>query len=294
MSVYLGDKGGVALKRAGEPIATLLRTEDVTVALQRLSFDFDPAATIERPSPLITGDQVEFASVNQTDFELVSGITASTVTRFVHVDEVGGIRLYDTYEKAVTGGQESSEVLVAPSSDIDITVDVVNVRYECLAQIRDYELTTTRETVDTSILGEEYRQYYDQGLISGQGQINAIWDYKFTPCDDDFGRDSEVANYFSELVIRFREGARFCGYFTIYRDTNEALWYECDCICTSVGMSFAPGQVIDSSIQFITTGQIRLIRGQPTAYLLLDVPGPEQDEILLEQGPGAIMLEYAD
>ena len=184
--------------------------------------------------------------------------------------------------------------MVAPPADIEITVDVVNVRYECVAQIRDWEITTNRQTVDTSILGEEYRQFYDQGLISGQGQINAIWDYKFTPCDDFFDEQAELANYFAELVIRFREGARFCGYFTIYRDDTEAVWYECDCICTSVGMNFAPGQVIDSTIQFITTGQIRLIRGQPTAYLLLDVPTQQQDKILLEQSSGVIELEYAE
>ena len=36
--------------------------------------------------------------------------------------------------------------------------------------MRSWEITTQRDTVDTTILGEEYKEYYDQGLVSGQGQ----------------------------------------------------------------------------------------------------------------------------
>jgi len=288
MSVYLGDSGGVAIRRQGEPVEATLTTDDVSVEFRRLSFDWAPGSSGTTPNVLITGDQVEFASVDGSNFELISGLTAPDVTRWVHVDQTGGIRLYDEFTKAINGGSEFAEVLVAPTSDIDLTVDVVNVAYECLAQMRDWEITTQRETVSTDILGEEFRQFYDQGLISGQGRINAIWDYRFTPCVDSFGEGGELANYFAQLVIRFREGSRFLGMFTIYNDNKEAVWYECDCICTSVGMNFAAGQVIDSTIEFITTGQIRLLRGQPPAYLLLQSGG----DILLEQPPGAIELEF--
>ena len=292
MSVYLGNSGGVQVKRQGEPVNVQLQAADVDTTERRFSLDFDPDYAGTRPSPLITGDQVQFSSADETtDLELVDGLTDTDVTRWVHVDVMGGIRLFDSYEKAVNGGKDNAIELVKPAADQKIVVDVVNVQYECVAQMRSYELTTQRETVDTSILGEEYRQFYDQGMISGQGTITAIWDFRYSPCVDNFDSEAVLANYFSQLVIRFREGSRFCGYFTVYCDSDSAVWYECDCICTSVGMNFSPGQVIDSTIQFITTGQIQLKQGEPPSYLLQE-QGVDS-ELLLEQPPGAIELEFA-
>ena len=297
MSVYLGNAGGIEVLREGEPINVQLQAADVNVEERRFSLDFDPDYTGTRPSPLITGDQIEFSSADgTTDLELVDGMTDTDVTRWVHVDSVGGIRLYDSYDEAVTGGRDNALELVEPSGDQDIIVDVSNTISECVAQMRSFEITTQRETVDLSILGEEYRQFYDQGMVSGQGTIVAIWDYGFSACKDNFDSDAILANYFSQLVIRFREGSRFKGFFTLYCDTDKAVWYECDCICTSVGMNFAPSQVVDSTIQFITTGQVQLKQGEPPSYLLLDTNtrAADGDEMLLEQPPGAIELEFSE
>ena len=175
MSVYLGESGAVELRRQGEPVEVVLGAADVSAEHRRFSLDFDPIYDDTRPSPLITGDQVEFRTVDETDLILVEGMTDSAVTRWVHVDQLGGIRLYDTYESAVAGGISGASELVEPTDDQEIIVDVVNVLYNCIAQMRNWEITTDRETVDTTILGEEYRHRYDQGLISGQGSINAIW-----------------------------------------------------------------------------------------------------------------------
>lgn len=292
MSVYLGNAGGIEIRRQGEPIHVALQAADVDVDERRFSVDFDPSYDNPRPSPLITGDQVEFSSADgTTDLTLVAGLTDTDVTRWVHIDQMGGIRLFTSYAAAVTGGKDNAVELVQPTADQEIIVDVVNVSYNCVAQMRTWEMTTQRETVDTSILGEEYRQFYDQGMISGQGSINAIWDYKFTPCIDQFTGDAELANYFSQLVIRFREGSKFKGIFTVYCGEQESVWYECDCICTSVGMNFSPGEVIDSTIQFITTGQVWLKQGEPPSFLLQESGG--DNEILLEEPPGALELEFA-
>lgn len=287
MSVYLGDCGAVEIRREGEPVSVQLQAADVDTTEKRFSLDFDPTFTGTRPSPLITGDQVEFTRTDGSNLQLVAGMTDISVTRWVHVDLVGGIRLYNNYEDAINGGPDRAINLTTPGSDQDITVDVVNVNDNCVAQIRAWEITAQRETVDTSILGEEYRQFYDQGMVSGQGTITAIWDYKYNACTDDFPFDAELANYFSRLVIRFREGSRFRGTFTIFRKGADWVWYEADCICTSVGMNFAPGEIIQSTIQFITTGQIEMKQGQPPGYLLQE----DDSEILLESQVGSLELE---
>jgi len=287
MSVYLGDNGSVEIRRQGEPVEVELLAQDVDVDNRRFGLDWSPGDIDTVPSPLITGDQVEFKTTNGSNLVLVSGESDEDVTRWVHIDSAGGIRLYSNYADAINGGIETAVELSQPSSNQTITVDVVNVNYSCLAQISDYEITTNRDTVNVTELGEEFKRFYDQGLISGQGSINCIWDYKFTACADRYTEDAEVANYFSQLVIRFKEGSRFKALLTIFRQGAQWVWYECDCICTSVGMSFNPTEVIRSQIAFITTGPIQLKQGQPPGYLLQE----DGFEILLEQPPGAIELE---
>ena len=295
MSVYLGNAGGVELLRRGEPISCKLEKDDVNVAERRFSVDFDPDYDDSRPSPFITGDQVQITRTGGGDLQLVSGRNDPSVTRWVYVDQTGGIRLYNSYQRAVNGGSVNAEELIEPTVDQSITMDVVNVSYNCLALIRSWELTTQRETVATDILGEEYRQLYDQGLISGQGTINAIWDYRFEECEDDFRSTAELANYFSHLVIRFREGSRFVGRFLVLNNGPDSVWYDAECICTSVGMNFASDKVLASTIQFVTTGQIVLKQGQPPGYILLENStraDGDGDEILLETGSGSLELEF--
>ena len=255
-----------------------MQASDVDVAAA-FRIDFDPDYDDTRPTPLITGDQGEFKAKVATDnLTLVSGVTDNDVTRWVHVDQTGGIRLYNSYQDAVNGGKDNAVELIAPSGDQDIIVDVVNVNYDSIAQMRSWEITTQRETVDTTILGEEFRAFYDQGLVSGQGSITALWDYEYTECVDSFSSDSELANYFSQH-IRFREGSKFKGMFLIVNDGDEAVWYEADCICTNVGMNFDwCGRYLNDS--FTITGDM-VEQGEPPSYLLLDGTTKSGDQILL-------------
>jgi hypothetical protein len=285
MSVYLGEQGVVQLCRTGEPVGFCLEPADVNVTAKRISVEFGG------PCPFITGDHVEVKRVDAGDLELIAGVTGEKdVTRWVHIDNAGGIRFYDSYALAVSGDKASALDLVLPSGIQDVTLDVVNLRGKCLAQMRSWEITTERETVDTTTLGEQYRFRYDEGLISGQGRITAIWDYKFTQCEDsgDIAK-SELAHYFSELVIRFKEGSKFKGLFYIYYSDSESVWYDCDCIVTSVGMSFAPGSVIDSRIEFVTTGMVQLKQGALPSFLTQEIAPPNL--LNLEEGPGAIEIE---
>lgn len=297
MSVYLGESGGIELLRRGEPVSCTLEAADVDVDERRFSVDLDPDYDSTRPSPFITGDQVELKTIDGSDLELIDGMTDSAATRWVYVDQMGGIRLFDSYKKCVNGRKADAEVLITPSKDQKISIDIENVSANCVALMRSWELTTQRETVSTDILGEEYRQLYDQGMISGQGSIEAMWDYKFDSCTDDFDSGAELANYFSHLVIRFREGARFIGRFLVLCNGNESVWYDAECICTSVGLNFTTGRIISSTIQFVTTGQIHLKQGQPPGFILLESStraddDRDGDDLLLETSPGAIELEF--
>ena len=285
MSVYLGEDGTVEIRRTGEPVEFLLEPADVNVKAKRISVEFGG------PCPFITGDQVEVKLTGAGELELLADVTGENdFTRCIHVDQAGGIRFYNTFAEAIAGSKANALDLVEPSADQSVTMDVVNLQYSCVAQMRSWEITTQRETVDTTLLGSEFRSKYDQGLISGQGTINAIWDYKFNPCEDtQFTEDAELAHYFAQLVIRFKEGSKFKGKFYIYVGKTESVWYESDCIVTSVGLNFAPGVVIDSQIQFITTGEIRLKQGVTPGYLTQETGRPNLLD--LEEEPGSLELE---
>lgn len=282
MSVYLGETGTVEIKRTGEPVGFTLDPEDVDVTARRMSAEWGG------PCPFITGDQVEIKTVDESTFELIKGVIDFDVTRWVHLDQVGGIRFYDNYQDAVNGGKTNSLELVEPASSLEVTMDVVNLKYANVAQMRSWEITTSRETVDLTLLGDEFRSSYDQGLISGQGQITALWDYEWTACvDDKVCDDAEFAHYFSQLVMRFKEGCKFLGRFVLYQGEEESVWYESDCLVTNVGLNFAPGVVIESTIQFVTTGVIEIKQGTRPGYLEQENNGLFE----LEQPPGFIELE---
>lgn len=287
MSVYLGEDGGIEIRRTGEPVGFVLEPEDVNATEKRFSVAFNGP---NDANPFITGDQVEITRTDGTiadNLILVAGSTDRSITRWVHVDQLGGMRLYSTYADAIAGDKATAETLVAHSANQDISIDVANLDYRCVASMRDWEITTNRDTIDTTVLGREYREFYDQGLISAQGRINAFWPYSSDCAFEDLS-GSELAKYFSDLVIRFKEGSRFKGYFFVLNQTNASVWYECDAIVTNVAMGFAPGQPITSTVQFISTGPVILKQGQPPAYLLQE----DTNLINLEEGPGKLELEF--
>ena len=40
-------------------------------------------------------------------------------------------------------------------------------------------MTTSRDQVDTTNLGDQFRNQYEAGLISGQGTLNAFFEHRY-------------------------------------------------------------------------------------------------------------------
>lgn len=284
MAVYLGNSGFVELKRdaLGEALQTHLDPSDVNVDRKRFSVDFSSGA-------LLTGDQIEIATVDGSALELVAGHNFPDGRWYVHIDAAGGLRLYADFEKSLGGRPEEALDLVSPSTTKLVTIHTRNSQYRCLARIRDFEITTTRETVDVTLLGAEFRQQFEAGLISGQGSINAFWEHAYAQCDPD--RKSSIPEfpvYLAQLVVRIQQGADFMGRFFIYHDSDgsQSIWYEADCIVTNVAVVVAPTQTIDTRIEFVTSGPIALKMGRPPAYLL-----QENGQLILQEDGNRITLE---
>jgi len=285
VSIYIGDDGEFQIKRRGaEALRTTIEPADVTVSKRRFSADFPASA-------LITGDQVEIVTQDGSNLELVAGHDEPDIYVYCHVDDTGGIRLYDDFENSVNGRQEKALELVEPSHAQPVYIYNRDERYNCTAQISSYELTTTRDTVDMSVLGSDFREYYANGLISGQGTLSCFWEYQYgNGCDDNLYGD-ELPHYYAQLVLRLKQGSSFDGRFFIYKNNTQkpSVWYEATCIVSNVAFTFNPGQPIQTSVQFVTTGPIELHTGTPPGFVLQE----DSDLILQETGDG-LSLEDPD
>jgi hypothetical protein len=296
MAVYLGNVGNIEITRKASEndLESIVNPSDVNAGRSRFSFDFDEGS-------LISGDFIDITATDGTDLDFIdaSGWGDNTVQSsgnwYIFIDELGGIRLYDNFDDSLEGSTEGLISLAAINRDIPIRVTVRDRDKRLLACVTDYELNTNRETVDITTLSDQYRQQYSS-LITGSGRITAQWDYVNEAGD-------EPVNYLMQLVLRTEIGSGFHAKFFIKSaDTdaaggsfsatqlNDALWWEFDALVTSSATSFAPGDIIVSTIDFVATGPIKLRARTTSARRLLQEAG---DPILLEQG-GYMLLEGED
>ena len=286
MSVYLGTFGEVELKREfdGSDLQSTINTSDVNATKKRFSFDFDHGQ-------LLTGDQIEITSTDGSALDFINSYTKTSVKKFIYVDELDGIFLYDSFAHAVAGGTTNATALAAPANNIPIKVVVQNSDYRVLGRVQSYELNTQRETVDVTTLSDEFRNRIGT-LMSGSGRMACEWEYTGDT-------SKELPNYLLELVLRTKVGSSFKGRFYIKTSgynpanhsdaSNDAVWYEVSGVLTACAVQFTPNQMVQITADFITTSKIEI-------RMDLNVEGKvlqeNEDELLLEQGTtDAILLD---
>ena len=270
MSVYLGTHGKVELQREfnGGSLFSTINTGDVNVTKKRFSFDFDHGQ-------LLTGDQIEITSTDGSALDFIDSYTDSSVKKFIYVDEIDGIRLYDSFAHAVNGGSSNATTLAAPGNAIPIEVTVENAIPRLLAQVNSFEVNTERETVDTTSLSDEFRTRVNT-LISGSGRMSAFWEYTGDTAN-------ELPHYMLELALRTRVGSNFKGRFYIKTTghnpsgvaarADDELWYQVNGIITAAAVQFAPDNTVQITADFVTTGTIEI-------RMNLEVP----DDLVQEDG----------
>ncbi len=285
MAVYFGQNGDVEIRRDSlGSFQTKLDPHDVNTNEKRFSVDRSSGS-------LITGDRVEIGTVDGSVLELVNGHSYNDGVWFIHIDKMKGIRLFSNFSKAIRGQKSDALTLVTPSASKNITIKTINSRFRHLARVQEFELTTSRDQIDLTPLGEEFKKQYEAGLISGQGTLSCLWEHSSTLADATPSTpiDPEFPFYLAQLVIRLQQGADFDGRFYIYKDpTNSAntVWYESGCVVTNVAVSVSASQEITTRIEFITNGVITLNTGGIANYLL-----QENEDKILQQDGSPILLD---
>jgi len=297
MAVYLGTFGRVTLQRKSDhgALESIVNPSDVNTTRKRFSFDFDQGY-------LITGDQIEITSTDGSTLSWISTAGWSNSTKqsngkwFVNVDELGGIRLYSSFANALNGGSANAIALDTINTNIPIKVVIANQQRRILGAITGYELSTQRESVDITSLSDQFRSQWSS-LMSGSGRISCQWDYKDCCGNGEY----ETAQYLLQLAVRTEVGSEFNA--QLFLKTNEynpsgvagqaddQIWYEVSGVITGSAVQFTPGTIVESTIEFITTGPIRLKTQTVTYDKILQ---ENTDDILLDQDATASLLQEVD
>jgi hypothetical protein len=299
MAIYLGTAGLIQLIRTSiaDGLTATVNPSDVNTSRSRFSFEFPVGS-------LLTGDYVTFKTTDGSTLDFVattgwsSGVRYSDGNWFVNVDGLGSIRLYSTFDDAVAGEIAGSISLSSIARNIPITATVFNKIPRVVGNLERYEISTDRETVDTSSLGDEFRNNYGT-MITGSGQMSCIFDYRYSQTSSYPGAAGyvELASYMHALILRQQFGAEFQAKLFLISNgkgqgagaSNDEVWFEIDGIITQASVAFDPGQIVSSVFNFICTGEIRLkiITDPPSDYLL------KQDgaKLKLEDGNGTLLLE---
>lgn len=288
MTVYLGTHGEIELKRVfnGSELQSTIDVDDVNATEKRFSFDFEHGQ-------LLTGDQIEITSTDGSGLDFINSYTDSSVKKFIFVDELDGIRLYNTFALAVAGGKANAVALATPGNAIPIKVKVETIAPKLLAQVNSFEINTERETVDTTVLADEFRSRVNT-LISGSGRIAAFWEYTGDTAN-------ELPMYLFELAHRTKVGSNFSGRFYIKKSgynpsgvsdrNDDEIWWNVEGVITAAAIQFSPDSTVQITADFVTTGEIQLRMKLETPDALLQ---EDSGDIRLDQDSGAKLLLQQD
>jgi len=306
MAIWIGEAGGLRIgRKQSERVYSRLTPSDVDVTTKRFGLQ-------DRVVNLITGDRVWFRRVDESgvpttdllDFVATSGWTDNARRNdgqwYVNVDSVGGIRLFATWQKALTGSVADAITLTTPTASYRVSYEVVSKDDAYLAQTVSWMLNTDRDTAEYTSLGDSFRQRMST-LVSGSGELDCFFDTTWRGGAPDYVGTEESAVYMHQLALRQEIGAEFAGVFLMKRtntvpigtlinavEARKELFYIADCVITSVATELIADQPIHSKISFVTTGPIRLLFDLPSDYLLQEQD--PQDKVLQESGFG-ILLE---
>lgn len=274
MTFFLGTKGNVRLRRGTRDnygaFADVINSEDVNTYLNRIGSDksFDNLLTGDRIS-IETSDPrglVCFPAATWSD-----GVVNDTISAYVNVNGAGGMRFFASFADAVNNNRDNEIAVTTFVGDpIDVRINIRDVNYNTLGCINSYEFNTDRQTIDASTLNDKFRQQLSSGLLSGNGRIDCAFNYSTSGT-------SEAPIFLLQVIQRIEVGSEFdiALYLTDKTvDPNvQNIFYMATAVVTSSGVQVRAGEIIDCSINFVTTGEIRLIVGRPADFILAEDDG---------------------
>jgi hypothetical protein len=291
MTFFLGTKGNVRLRRATSVLISALQDQidpsDVNTSLNRFSFD-------SAGDNLLTGDRVDISTSDPrglvcfTAAAWTTAVVESSISAYVNVNAAGGLRFFPSFADAVNNTRANELALYAFTGEpIPIECRVRDVSYSVLGNVINYTLATDREAIDITTLNDKFRQLYSAGILSGSGSITCAFDYTTTGA-------TEAPLLMLQLIQRLELGSAFdCALYLTDKGVDAGVnnvFYQFDAMVTKAGVEVRAGDIIDCTIDFVTTGEIKLLIGSIEDYILKE----DEDRINLEQSLDFLLKETED
>lgn len=291
MAVFLGTTGNIRLKRGSQTglshFTDQIAPNDVATILNRVGL-------MRSGENLVTGDRIEIATTDPRGLACFasenwpSAKVEDSITAYVNVNAVGGLRLFASFENAVNNNRTVEYIVTEFDGDpLPVTITLRDNVSRVLGNISGYELNTTRDQVDTTALNDKFKTQFAAGLISGSGRIDCLFDYSTTGIKEvplmlmqtlqrvDIGSSCDLALYIVDNSLNA---------------TELSVYYEFEAVITAAGVSVDTDAAIACTLDFVTTGEIKLLVGEPAGYILQE----DDDRIYLETSLDFLLQESED
>lgn len=291
MTVFLGAHGTVKLRRSSGNNLVSVKDEihpaDVNTSLNRIGLD----SSLDN---ILTGDRVDISTTDARGLVCFassawqSATVESEISAYVNVNAAGGLRFFPTFADAVNNNRSAELATYAfAGAPIAITYSIRDVSYNTIGNVVSYQLNTDRESLDSTTLSDKFRNQYAAGLISGNGTIDCLFDYTTDGT-------KETPLVMLQLIQRLDIGSEFeCAFYLTDGEIDpqaQTIFYQVTAMVTRSGVEVNSNDVIRCAIDFVTTGEIRLLVGRPADYILKE----DNDRIVLEQSLDFLLQETDD
>lgn len=302
MTVFAGHYGSIEFKRIGssESIVCNINASDLDAPRKRFTLGLQSGLDLPFGT-ITTGDRVKittsdsrglpfrwYRNVANTTFVDNPGASVLPLEFFANVDRMGAIRMYRTFADALAN--PGSRFLAIPlskasgSQEWRTTINLLAGSYNTLGLVQGFQITTDRESVDVTALGNKYKQF-SASAISGSGSVDCLFDFKNLTGD-------ELPLALSQLIQKIEIGSKFAGRFYILEPGSpqppgygvaEGLYYEVNGMLTSSALTVRADQIAECSFDFITSGEFALRVGDAPVELTTENNVSIGNESTLEQ-----------
>lgn len=290
MTYFLGNVGNVRLRRNSENIlSSIVKDADTIPVLNRIGIE----GAIDN---LLTGDKVTVSTNDTRGLVFLpvnswvdgEGVTFRTFSAFINVNVAGGVRFFPTFQAAVNNVRAEEYTIQNFVGDpLPVRVQVRDISANVLGDVTSYEFNTDREALETTALSDKFKRMYSAGLISGSGKIDCIFNSQTSGV-------KETPLLALQLINRVDIGSEFDCLLSITDSDNDPnqldIFYEFTAMVTRSGLQVSASELITCSIDFVTTGEIKLLVGRPSGYILKQ----DDDRIALNQDNLAFLLSEVE
>lgn len=278
MTVFAGHYGNIEFKRLGDtkPLSLFINEQDIIVSRKRITLSYQDGLDLAFGT-ITTGDRVRIATSDPRGlpFRLYKNAANTVYTDypkgaiefFANVDAMGAIRMYRSFEKAMANSDnEYTAIPLTPSAGSlswPVTVTLLPGAFNTLGRIQGFTLSTERENVDTSALGDKYRHFLSSA-ISGSGSVDCLFDLRDTSLQ-------ELPLAIAQLIQKIEIGSKFEGKFYLLEPfgdqpngyaSSEGVYYQAEGLFIRSSMTVRADQIVECSFDFVTSGEFILRTGE--------------------------------